>query len=89
MGNDLGAELPENAGTEMVVRVMMGQDHPLDRLPRNGPYGRKELLCLSWAGQGIDDDYPGIGYQKAGIGPPFRAPPGVADRGVHAWRQPA
>jgi hypothetical protein len=87
MGDDLGAEASKHDGAKMMVRVMMRQDQPLDRLSSNAADSLNELCALLRTGQGVDHYHPCGSHTEAGIGSSFRSPARVPQRCVNAWPQ--
>jgi hypothetical protein len=77
MRHDSGAHAAEHDCAEVMVRVVVGKNHPLDRPGRYRPNCGSQPLGVSWAGFGIDYYNAGISNDKRCIGLPFRAPAGV------------
>ena len=82
-----GAEPAKHDGAEVVVRMMVGQHQPPDRLPGDPSDGLYQALGVLRTGERVDDDHTGARDDKAGVGPALRPASGVTNGSVYAWRQ--
>lgn len=82
MSDDFGSMASEHTGAEMMVRMMVSEDEPLDGLVSDGADRRKELLRVSRACLCVDHDHTGGGHHEAGVRPSLRAATRVSQRGV-------
>lgn len=81
----LGPEPPKHDGAEMVIRMMVSQNQPFDRLSSGPANGLDQLLCLLRTGQCVDYNDARAGDDEARVGPAFgattRVPQGSIDIG--------
>ena len=89
MGDYLGARLPEDNCTEVVIRVMVGEHEPSDAAWRNGPDGAQEGFAVPRAALGIDDDDAGLRDDESGVGPTLGTAAGVAHDRVDPVGEPS
>jgi hypothetical protein len=89
MGNHLGSEPAKHNCTKLVIRMVMSQHQPFDRLPGDPADGLDQLLALLRAGQGVNHNDTLAGDHEARVGLPLRPPPGISDGGIHVWSQTA
>ena len=89
MRDDPGSQPPEYNGAEMVIRMVMSQHQPSDRLPGSPANGLYQLVPLLRAGECVDYNDTVTGNDKAGVGPALRAPAGITDGRVDPWSETA
>jgi len=89
MGDDFSAEPAEHNSTEMMVRVMVGQDKPGDGCRGDSADRVYQLLPLLRARQRVDDDNTFTGDHEAGVGSALGTAAGIAHGGVHAGSKAA
>jgi hypothetical protein len=85
--NDFGTESPKYDRSEVVVRMVVSQHQPSDRLPGYPANGLSQLFALLGTGQCIDDHNAGIGNDEAGVRPSLRPPTSIPQRRVHSRSQ--
>jgi hypothetical protein len=69
MSDHPGAQAPEDDCTEMMVWMMVGEDQPLNWLPRDRANGGNQSFTCTGAFEGIDDNHTVFGDHKPGIRP--------------------
>jgi hypothetical protein len=72
-----------------VIRMMMSEYQPLDRLRGDRTDGLNQLIGLGGTREGIDHHHTGVGYHESGVGAALGASAGVTEDSVHTRSQPA
>src|SRR5829696_10254520 len=87
MRDDLGSCATEHGCPEVMVRMMMSEDHPFNRPPGYRSDRPQELLSLAWTGQGVHHYDAGVRNHEPGVGTSFRASTSVTNSSVDTRRQ--
>ena len=89
MGDDFRPHPAEHNSTEMMVRVMMGKDHPRDGCGGDAPDRICQLLPLLRARQCVDDENTFTGDHETGVGSALGPAAGISQGGVYAGSKAA
>jgi hypothetical protein len=87
MGDDSGARTAKDDRAEVMVRVMMGQNQPFDRLRRGGSNGSEETLAVPGTGQRVNHHHALGGYDEPSIRATFRTPVGITQDCINPGRE--
>lgn len=82
MSDDPGSETSKDTGSEVMVRMVVRQDHPFDRITSEAPNHFEKLLRVPGSPLGVNDDHPCLGDYESGVRTALGAAPGVSQRGV-------
>jgi hypothetical protein len=87
MGDDPRTGPAKNNRPEVMIRVMMGEDQPFDRLRGDRPYGPEETFAVSGAGQCVYHHNALRGHDEPRVRATLRPSVGITQNRVDSGRE--